>query len=217
MSEIAVYNLKGENVGKVNLIPEIFEVPDNDNLVHQISVAQMANSRCAIANTKDRSEMRGGGKKPWAQKGTGRARHGSIRSPLWRGGGVTFGPTSERNFSKKVNKKMKNKALNIVLSGKVRDNELIVLESFKLESLKTKIVAEAMKNLKAKVETLKDSKDNDKFIIALGKNERESVQAIKNIKGLHTISYDSLNIVDLLSNKYLILTKESLNSLQGKM
>lgn len=216
MKETVVYNLNGEEVGKVKLSPEVFVVPANDVLVHQVALAQMANVRENLAKTKDRSEVSGGGKKPWQQKGTGRARHGSTRSPIWRKGGVTFGPTSLENYSKKINKKAKRQALNIVLSGKLNDEQLIVIENFNLEQPKTKLVAEALKNLKSKVGALKKFQAKDKFIVALGTSEKESARAMRNIANLSSISADSLNVVDLLSNKYLIVTKAALEVIQNR-
>lgn len=216
MKDIQVYNLNGEEVGKVELLPGVFAVPANDVLVHQVALAQMANVRENLAKTKDRSEVRGGGRKPWQQKGTGRARHGSSRSPIWRKGGVTFGPTSLENYGKKVNKKSKKLALNIVLSGKVKDDQLIVVDSFKLEQPKTKLVAAAFKNLRSKVGSFKESKMKDKIIIALGVSEKESTRAMKNISNFSSICADSLNVVDLLSNKYLIVTKEALEIIQNR-
>ena len=126
--KVSVYNQEGKEVGKVLLPKEIFEVKVNPDLVHQVVVCQMANRRQPIAHTKDRGEVRGGGRKPWSQKGTGRARHGSIRSPLWIGGGVTFGPRKEKIFKKKIPKKMRRKALFMVLSGKAKENLLLVLD-----------------------------------------------------------------------------------------
>ena len=122
MINIDIYNQKGEKTGKIDIPESIFSLEPNIDLIHQVYVAQQANSRIAIAHTKTRGEVRGGGKKPWKQKGTGRARHGSIRSPIWKGGGVTFGPRSDRNFSKAINKKQRQKALFMVLSSKVNDN-----------------------------------------------------------------------------------------------
>src|SRR3990167_849107 len=127
-----LYNQKGEKVSSIELPKEVFEVPFNKDTVHQAFVTQLANSRVIHASTKTRSEVRGGGKKPWKQKHTGRARHGSIRSPLWVGGGVTFGPSVARNYEKKINKKMKRKALCMVLSAKARDHELIFLDELSL-------------------------------------------------------------------------------------
>src|SRR3989344_1515557 len=141
-----LYNQSGELMGNVELPDKIFGVAMNEDLVRQVLEAQSANSRRVIAHTKDRSEVRGGGKKPWKQKGTGRARHASIRSPIWKGGGVTFGPTKERNFKKKINKKMARKALFMALSSKVKDKQLFVLDNIILENPKTKEMAVILKN-----------------------------------------------------------------------
>src|SRR3989344_4067362 len=125
--KVDLYNQNGEVAGSVNLPKEIFEVKFNADLVHQIAVSQMANKRQVSAHTKIRSEVRGGGKKPWRQKGTGRARHGSIRSPLWRGGGITFGPRNDKVYEKDIPKKMRRKALLMALSQKAKNSQLVVL------------------------------------------------------------------------------------------
>ena len=147
---VNLYNQKGEKVGEVKLPSEIFDVPFNEDLVWQVIYCQMANKRKPIAHTKDRSEVRGGGRKPWSQKGLGRARVGSIRSPLWRGGGVTFGPRKERKFKKRIPKKMKRKALFCVLSEKLRRNLIVFLDKLVLEKIKTKEMVKILDNLKEK-------------------------------------------------------------------
>ena len=144
---IKVLNQKGKEVGETELPKEIFEVPMNPDLVHQVVLVQAANRRRKIAKTKDRSEVRGGGKKPWRQKGTGRARHGSIRSPIWRGGGVTFGPTGREVFKKRIPKKMRRKALFMVLSAKAKENLICVLDNLKIEKPKTKFMVEILEKL----------------------------------------------------------------------
>jgi large subunit ribosomal protein L4 len=205
---IKVYNQEGKEVGETQLPAEIFGLPTNNDLVHQAVVAQMANSRQILAHTKDRSEVKGGGKKPWRQKGTGRARHGSIRSPIWRGGGVTFGPTKNRNFAKKINKKMKRKALLTALSGKAKDKEIIVLDELKITEPKTKLMARVFDNL-AKIK--KDVKKGA-MVLMVEKNENVT-KAARNIPKLETIGLGSLNIVDVLRYKYLILIKDSIDIL----
>ena len=145
--KIDVYNQEGKVVGNATLPKDIFDVKENSDLVHQVAVSQMANRRQVSAHTKDRSKVRGGGKKPWRQKGTGRARVGSIRSPLWRGGGTVFGPSKERVFKKKINIKMRRKALFMALSSKAKDNLLVVIDSLILDKPKTKLMSGVLKSL----------------------------------------------------------------------
>jgi large subunit ribosomal protein L4 len=136
--ETHVYNQKGKSVGTFALPEAIFGLPWNGDLVHQVVSAMQANARTPVAHTKDRSDVRGGGRKPWKQKGTGRARHGSTRSPIWRGGGVTHGPINDKDYSQKINKKMRAKALYTVLSEKVRRGQIIFLEELTMKNVKTK-------------------------------------------------------------------------------
>jgi large subunit ribosomal protein L4 len=178
----------------------------NSDLVHQVIVSQMANRRKVIAHTKTRGEVRGGGRKPWRQKGTGRARHGSIRSPLWRGGGVTFGPRKEKILKKKIPKKMKRKALFMVLSGKFKNNFLIVLDELKLEKAKTKFLVQLFKNLRAKIKNFKEGN----ALIALPDYDKNIILAARNLSGIKTIWTRDLNVLDVLFSKYLILPKDSI-------
>jgi len=211
MPNIPTYNIKGEKVGMSKLPPAIFDVEMNTDLVHQAAVTQMANRRQIVAHTKDRSKVRGGGIKPWRQKGTGRARHGSIRSPLWVGGGVTFGPNAERVFKKKINKKMKRKALFMVLTSKVKDNELILLDKLEIKEPKTKIMVEAFKNL------FKDDIKNKKqagVLAVIPKKDENIIRAIRNIPRTKIIRADSLNVLDLLSFKYLLMPKEAIKVIE---
>ena len=209
MPEI-IYNQEGKEVGKAELPAEVFDVPMNKDLVRQAVVAQMANARPVLAHTKDRSEARGGGAKPWRQKGTGRARHGSIRSPIWRGGGVTFGPTKERVFAKKINKKMKRKALLMVLSSKARDKEMVLLDKLELAQAKTKQIMEVFNNLKAKIK-----KDLTKgTLIVVLTSDQKIIRAIKNIPKIKTIRADSLNVLDVLSYRYLLMPQEAVKVIQ---
>ena len=199
---VPTYNTEGKKIGTAKLPPEIFDVKMNTDLVHQAVVAQSANARQVIAHSKGRSEVRGGGRKPWRQKGTGRARHGSIRSPIWRGGGVTFGPTKERVFAKKINKKMKQKALFMVLTSKVKDDELILLDKLEIKEPKTKLIAEILEAL------LKKKKKN--ALIVILKKDGNLTRANKNIPYTKTLRADSLNVLDLLSFKYLLMPKEAI-------
>ncbi len=211
MLSIDTYNIKGEKTGTTKLLPEIFDVKMSPDLVHQAVVAQIANRRQVLAHTKDRGEVRGGGRKPWRQKGTGRARHGSIRSPLWRGGGVTFGPNKERVYKKKINKKMKRKALFMVLTSKVKDNELMLLDKLEIKEPKTKIMAEALKNL-----FKKDKKDKKQtgVLVVISKKDENIIKATRNISEAKVLRADSLNVLDLLSFKYLLLDKEAIKVIE---
>ncbi|MDP2820795.1 MAG: 50S ribosomal protein L4 [bacterium] len=206
--KIKVYNQKGEETEMMAVPKEIFGVDFNSDLIYEVQRSQMANRRKIIAHTKNRGEVSGGGKKPWAQKGTGRARHGSIRSPIWRKGGVVFGPRKEKNFKQKINKKTKVKALFMVLSQKVRDNELLVLDKIDLKEFKTKFVAEILKNLGAL---------NKSIIISLEKgikdNQDKIILASRNINRVKLLPIEDLNALDLLSVKFLILTKSGINKM----
>ncbi|HJN62059.1 MAG TPA: 50S ribosomal protein L4 [Candidatus Parcubacteria bacterium] len=202
---VKMYNQKGENIGQTRLPSGIFGVKMNSDLVHQVAVSQMANRRRIIAHTKGRAEVRGGGKKPWRQKGTGRARHGSIRSPIWRGGGVTFGPTKERVFKKTIPTKMKRKALFIVLSAKAKNNLLILLDKLNIEKAKTKAMAEILKKLPCK---------DNKALIVLSKMEKNTILSARNLPKLKTIQAKDLNILDLLSFKYLLIPKDSIKVIE---
>ena len=204
MLKTKLYNLEGKETGEVKLPESVFGVELNDDLIHQAVVAQMANARKVLADTKDRSEVRGGGKKPWKQKGTGRARHGSIRSPLWKGGGATFGPTTDRNFSKRINKKMKTKALFMVLSSKLKDDELVVVENIELKKASTK----KMKDILSKLPL------SGKVLISMDKKNTNIFNSVKNIPNTSMIASDSLNIVDLLKNKMLVINKKGVERIE---
>lgn len=207
MTKVKVYNLEGKEMEDLKLDDSVFGVPANNDLVHQVYVSLSANRRQILADTKTRGERAGSGIKPWRQKGTGRARVGSVRSPIWRKGGVIFGPTSERNFKKKINKKMNAKAIAITLSGKVRDNQLLVVDSFVLKERKTKKIAEALKNLKLKGSVL----------IGLSQKETETSLACRNMPNVMSISSRQLNVLEILNNKNLIISKESVKLLENKL
>lgn len=204
------YNQRGEEVGTTLLPKEIFDVKINSDLIHQVTVSQMANRRKVIAHTKNRGEVRGGGRKPWRQKGTGRARHGSIRSPLWRGGGITFGPRKEKIFKKKIPKKMKRKALFMVLSGKLKNNLLIVLDELKLEKAKTNFLVQLFESWKSKIKNFKEGS----VLIALPNYDRNIILAARNLSKTETLWARDLNALDILSFKYLILPKDSIKAIK---
>jgi len=200
-----VLNYQGEKVSEIDLPKELFDIPLNQNLVWQVMVSQRSNRRQSIAHTKDRSEVSGGGRKPWPQKGTGRARHGSIRSPLWKGGGVTFGPRKEKNFKKKIPKKMRRKALFMVLSEKAREKLLILLDKLEMEKIKTKIASNIFRNL------VKDSK---KTLLVLPDNEKKIILSFRNIPNLKIEQAKDLNCLDLLNSKYIIMPVKSIDVLK---
>jgi len=205
-----VYNQQGEEVGTVLLPKGIFEVEANDDLIHQIATTQSANRRRVIANTKDRSEVSGGGKKPWRQKGTGRARHGSTRSPLWRKGGVTFGPLKERNFTRTVPKKMKKKALFMILSAKASEKLIVVLDELKAEKPKTKEINNLFKTLKSKIDNFK----NGSALMILPQADKNLFLSARNIDNLTVTEAKNINVLDLLSVKYLIMPKQSIKAIE---
>jgi large subunit ribosomal protein L4 len=210
-----IYNTKGDEIGKVSLPERIFNAKWNPSLVHQVVVSMLSNARENIAHTKGRSDVRGGGKKPWRQKGTGRARHGSRRSPIWRGGGVTFGPTNEKNFTKKINKKMKSSALGSVLSQKMRDGEVLFLDSIGITEIKTKSAKDILNNL-SKIkgfDTLASKKHNAAFIFIPNKDE-VSYKSFRNFGNVAVEEFRNMNVLDALQYKYLIIVdpKTSINS-----
>lgn len=198
--EYPVYNLKGEKAGTIDLPNDIFGVAINADLLHQVVVGQQSNARHPIAHTKTRGEVRGGGRKPWKQKGTGRARHGSTRSPIWVGGGVTFGPRNDRNFEKKINKKMKQKALLMALSGKAKDGQLVIFEDMDATEGKTKVMANAI----AKVSKI----GKPKTLFVLNPENKKAWLASRNCAFSKVISVNTLNVVDILGKKYLATSKE---------
>ncbi len=206
MIKFPVHNLKGERVRELELSPSIFGLPKNDELLRQVYTVQAANRRRVIAHTKDRAERAGSGRKPWRQKGTGRARAGSVRSPIWRKGGITFGPTRNRNFKKDIPQKMKRKALLIVLSGKARDKELVVVENLKIEKLKTKKMRQAVDSLKLK----------GSILLGFSNRERDIMRASRNLPDVVNIDANRLNVFDILNCKYLVVSEESIKMLEGK-
>ncbi|MDP2638593.1 MAG: 50S ribosomal protein L4 [Candidatus Azambacteria bacterium] len=206
MPTVKLYNQKGEELSDLELNKDIFGLPWNADLVSQVVRVAMANKRQVLSSTKTREEVSGGGRKPWRQKGTGRARHGSIRSPLWKGGGVTFGPTKERNFKLKINKKMADKAFLTALSGKVKDNELLILDALEISTPKTKEMAKIMASF---------PKVKSGLLILLSRAENIK-RATRNLSGLSVMGVDNINILDILQRKYLIFTKDCLECLNKK-
>jgi|SRR3989339_1181732 len=211
--KLSIYNIKAEVVGEQELNPRVFDVAVNESLVHQAAVTQQANERQVLAHTKDRGAVRGGGKKPWRQKGTGRARAGSSRSPLWRGGGVTFGPTKDRNFSKKMNVKMKRKAICMVLSDKVHHNEFLILDSIDFKNGKTKPAVAVLKTLEKNVLQPDAKAARSMLIITDSKNELAQ-RALRNVVAVSFIPIQNINIVDLLKYRSVIMTKAGVEKIE---
>ncbi|HAE36269.1 TPA: 50S ribosomal protein L4 [Candidatus Nomurabacteria bacterium] len=217
--ETQIYNQKGKSVGKFNLPESIFGVPWNGDLVHQVVTAMQANARTPVAHTKDRSEVRGGGRKPWKQKGTGRARHGSSRSPIWKGGGVTHGPRNEKSYDQKINKKMKAKALYTVLSEKLRKGQLIFVEELNLKAIKTKDAVAVMKDLSSikGFERMVGGKKPNTYISVPAKGDVLK-KSFANIPTVEIDEVRNMNPVDLLAYRYIIISQptESVAFLGGK-
>jgi large subunit ribosomal protein L4 len=203
--KIDIYNQNGEITGSATLPKEIFDVKFNADLVHQITVGLSGNKRQVSAHAKIRSEVSGGGKKPWKQKSTGRARHGSIRSPLWKGGGVTHGPRNDRIFEREVPKKMRRKALFMVLSEKLRNKQLIILDQIVLEKGKTKEMVNSLLKLPCA---------NQATLIALPNYDKKTFMATRNIKKTYIEDARNINVLQLLSSKYLLLTKDSIKTIE---
>ena len=203
--KIIVYNTKGEETGTAELPPAIFEVPWNADLVYQVVVSQMANRRRVIAHTKGRGQVSGGGRKPWAQKGLGRARQGSIRAPQWRKGGVVFGPRNTRMFKKTIPEKMKRKALFSALSEKARDKEVILLEDLPQEYSKTKVFYSLLRKLPVQEKTL---------LVAYPEKAKFLARAARNISFARPVPVKGLNALDLLSAKFFLTTKTGLEELE---
>ncbi|MGB3988361.1 MAG: 50S ribosomal protein L4 [Minisyncoccales bacterium] len=198
--KINLYNQKGEKVGKTDLPDEIFNVEINSDLLHQVIVSQMANKRQSSAHTKDRGDVSGGGKKPWRQKGTGRARHGSRRSPIWVGGGVTFGPKSEKNYKKTIPQKMKRKALFMALSSKVNDDELILIDDLGMKEPQARIAQSILEKL-----PLSDKSG----LVVLSEPDKNIVLSFRNIPKTESIQAKDLTALNILSFKKLIMTPDS--------
>ncbi|MBA7568887.1 50S ribosomal protein L4 [Candidatus Atribacteria bacterium 1244-E10-H5-B2] len=203
MIDLSVHNIKGENIGEVSLRDNIFNTKVNKYLVHQAVKRYLANRRRGTASTKNRSEVRGGGAKPWKQKGTGRARAGTSSSPIWVGGGIVFGP-APRNYSFSLPKKMKVAALKSALSDKLANKEIIIIDKLSLEENKTSKMVEILKNLQAfkKPLIITEKEDN---IIAL---------SVRNIKGAQVLPVSKINTYDLISHEKIIITKKALKRIE---
>jgi len=204
--EAPIFSMEGKNVGSIALPEALFGQPWRTDLVHQVTTAMQANLRQNRAHTKDRSEVSGGGKKPWKQKGTGQARHGSSRSPIWRHGGITFGPRSTRDYSEKINKKMRVGALLSALSRKAKDGELILIDSLSFAAPKTALAKTTLMALAkgAGAATLTTKKKNA-ALFALSAYDANTIKSFKNFGSLKTEELRNLNPVDVMTHKYLVI------------
>lgn len=215
-----VFDITGKEKETINLPEEVFGAKWNPDLVHQVVVSMQSNARVNTASAKDRSEVSGGGKKPWRQKGTGRARHGSSRSPIWRGGGVTFGPSTERNYKKKINKKMRAKAFASALSEKLRSGQVVFVDDISFEAPKTKEAVSIISALAKSADLPKlATKKVNTAVVAVPQFDDVKNKSFRNIPGFSIESASSLNPVILLKNTYLIIDnpKESIKMLEARV
>ena len=202
MATVSVYNMEGNEVGKMELNDAIFGVEINEHLVHMAVVQQLANKRQGTQKAKTRSEVSGGGRKPWRQKGTGHARQGSIRAPQWTGGGVVFAPTP-RDYSFKLNKKEKRAALKSALTSKVQENKFIVLDELKMDEVKTKKFAAVLGNLNV-----------NKALVVLNDNDQNVVLSARNIPDVKTALTNTINVYDILKYNTVIVTKAAVETIE---
>ena len=202
MAKVSVYNMEGKEVGKIDLNDAIFGVEINEHLVHMAVVQQLANNRQGTQKAKTRSEVSGGGRKPWRQKGTGHARQGSTRAPQWTGGGVVFAPVP-RDYSFKLNKKEKRAALKSALTSKVNDNKLIVVDELKFDEIKTKKFQTVMNNLNVA-----------KGLVVLAENDEKVVLSARNIPTVQTTLTGTLNVYDVMKAGTVVLTKDAVTKIE---
>ena len=202
MANVAVYNMEGKEVGKLDLNDAVFGVEVNEHLVHMAVLQQLANNRQGTQKAKTRSEVRGGGRKPWRQKGTGHARQGSTRAPQWTGGGIVFAPVP-RDYSFKLNKKEKRAALKSALSSRVQENKLIVVDELKLDEIKTKKLAEVLKNLNV-----------EKALVVINDNDQNVVMSAKNIPTVKVAQTNTINVFDILKYSNVVVTKAAVATIE---
>ena len=202
MANVSVYNIKGKEVGKIDLSDAVVGVEVNEHLVHMAVVSQLANNRQGTQKAKTRSEVSGGGRKPWRQKGTGHARQGSIRAPQWKGGGVVFAPTP-RDYSFKLNKKEKRAALKSALTSRVQENKLIVVDSLKMDAIKTKEFKNVLDNLKV-----------EKALVVLNDMDNNVIMSAKNIPTVKTTQTNELNVFDVLKYNTVVVTKDAVATIE---
>lgn len=200
-----LYNIKGEVIGNVELSDAVFNAKWNADLVHQAVQAQIANKRQPIAHAKGRGEVRGGGRKPWRQKGTGRARHGSIRSPLWKGGGATHGPRKDRSFEVKLNKKMKRQAIHSVLSKKLKESQVKIVDALSLQAPKTKELAALLKNF---------YKKTPNTLLLINPQNKTVFRASRNIPHVKGLEAHSANVYDIVRYRDVLIDQAAVGMIQ---
>jgi len=215
--ETKLYTQNGKDAGKITLPESVFGLSWNADLVHQVMVAMRSNERSPIAHTKTRGEVSGTGKKPWAQKGTGRARHGSRRSPIWVGGGVAHGPRNDKNFARKINKKTKTKALFTILSQKYKDGEILFVDSFSFTAPKTKEAKAVMLSL-AGIKGFEKlgTKPKNVALIATDKKDTNLLKSFQNFGNVSVEETRNINPLSVLNHKYLIMVKDSIEKLHDR-
>jgi large subunit ribosomal protein L4 len=217
--ETKVYNIKGKESGSIKLPEKLFGLRWNSDLVHQVSTSLESSKRKSVAHTKNRAEVRGGGRKPWQQKGTGQARHGSTRSPIWVGGGVTHGPRNEKNFLRKISKGMKAKAFYTILSRKFRDGEVLFIDSIKFSEPKTKVAKQTFQDI-SKIKGFENlfTKKRNSAIIALAEKNKEIERSMSNLGNFEVLEARNLHPLALLKYKYVIIEnpEASLKVLPGQ-
>ena len=213
--EAPLYNETADKKTLVKLPETIFDVEWNDSLVSQMILAFRANMRKNTTHTKDRSEVRGGGAKPHVQKGTGRARHGSIRSPIWTGGGVTFGPRNTKDYSQKINKKMKNKALSTILSQKLRENSIVFIDQLTFDNPSTKKANDVIE----KIKSAEKKKANVKSLVVFSKKDINTDKSMRNLDRVKVIDIDTLNANDAFNAAFILFidSKESVKHLESRI
>lgn len=218
--ETKIYNQKGTSAGTITLPEKIFAAKWRADLVHQVVEGMRSNKRAGTADTKGRGEVRGGGKKPWKQKGTGRARHGSTRSPIWVGGGVTHGPLAEKNYKRKISKKMRAQALFSVLSKKFKDGEILFVDTLALSDIKTKNAEGVMKNLiKAGSFKIAASTKKPRILTALFERDEKAEKSFRNLPQIEIVFLKNLNPLDVLNHKYLLIEnpEQAVKFLESRM
>ncbi|MBI5134345.1 MAG: 50S ribosomal protein L4 [Candidatus Taylorbacteria bacterium] len=218
--EATIYNAKGASAGKITLSEKAFGLPWNADLVHQVMHSMMSSARQPIAHTKTRGEVRGGGKKPWRQKGTGRARHGSTRSPLWVGGGVAHGPRNDKNYDRKINKTMKAKAFLTVLSRKYHEGQVIFVDTLSFKAPKTSEATAVLHALaKVKGHEKLSTKPKNAAFIALSKKDANAEKSFRNVRSVVVDEVRNLNLLDLLGHTFIIIENptEAIKSIEAKL